>query len=117
MGEEENGDDSGELLENDHVHVHLFVQIWLKNRPMEMPMNVGMRVRYELDDLPGSIQDLTESYASILMGAINDRSKVMLALTDENESIVILELDQVQAFQVVAPARMPEELEQREEEE
>lgn len=111
--DEENG---GEIeLESDHVYTHLFVQIWLKNRPMELPMNVGMRVRYEMDDLPKDIQELTESYTGILMDALDRRSKVFLALTDANESIVTLELDQVQAFQVVAPDKMPPELVKEEE--
>lgn len=105
--EEENGGEDLEV-DSDHIYTHLGVHIWLVHK--SEPMWAGMRVRYEMDDLPDDKQEMVESYASILIGKLKDTDTTLLAMTDERESVTIIRLDQVQAFQVIAPDKLPPEL-------
>lgn len=104
MAEEEPNEES--LTEGMPIYCTLGLNIWLKGK--EDPMFASMKVKFFNSSRPADIEELTDTYANIILHQMDSRSSFALTLEDERENKFIIQLDQVQAFHVVAPEKMPD---------
>lgn len=101
-------EEENEVEAKDYVYVALGINIWLEGK--NDPLLAYMRVRFFLNQMPESIEDLTDVYANIILHEMDSRSTHVLTLEDERNNKVMINLDQVQGFMVCAPDVMPAEL-------
>lgn len=106
MADEEERDENA--TDEEWLLVVLGVNIWLKGK--QDPLFAFMRVRFTEDTKPDTIEELTDSYANIVLQHMNSRSAFALTLEDDRENRFMVSLEQIQAIQVVAPDTMPEVL-------
>ena len=100
------------VTDEEWLLVVLGVNVWLKGK--EQPLLAFMRVRFTEDIKPDTLEELTDSYANIILRHFDSRSSFSLTLEDDRENRFMIELDQIQAIQVIAPDTMPEVLRKEE---
>lgn len=101
--------------DDDWLHVVLGVDIWLQGK--NDPFFAQMRVRFQEDDKPETLEELTDCYANLIMHQMNSVQSHWLTLEDERENRYIVYFSQIQAVKVIAPEKMPAILTKEEDDE
>src|SRR4051812_12055053 len=103
MDEEDERDEN--VTDEEWLHVVLGLDIWLIGK--NDPFYAQMRVRFQEDEKPETLEELTDCFTNLIMHQMNSMQSHWLTLEDDRENRYIIYFSQIQAVKVIAPEKMP----------